>query len=235
LSGPFLFGRRSDVFVVVPVYNEVKVIAKTLTDLLITDYQVVVVDDGSKDGTWHEVTCMPVYALQHPVNLGQGAALQTGTLFAMMQGAGIIVHFDADGQHRVEDIAALIRPLRQGTADVALGSRFLRPEDIRAIPPARRLLLKFARLVNGVMTGMWLSDAHNGLRALTFQSASQIHLRENRFAHASEILGQIKRASLRYVEVPVQVVYSDYSRAKGQSAWNAVNILIDMLLHKISK
>jgi len=231
----FFLHRQSDVFVVVPVYNEVRVIAQTLTDLLVTDYQVVVVDDGSKDGTWYEVTRLPVYALQHPVNLGQGAALQTGTIFALIQGAEIIVHFDADGQHRVADIPALIAPLRQGSADLALGSRFLRPEDIQAIPPARRILLRLACLVNGVMTGVWLSDAHNGLRALTREAASKIHLRENRFAHASELLAQVQKGRLRYVEVPTRVVYSDYSRAKGQSAWNAVNIFIDMILQKISK
>lgn len=225
--------RQNDVFVVVPVFNEVDVIARTLTELLVTDYQVVVVDDGSKDGTWYEVNKLPVFALRHPVNLGQGAALQTGTAYALLQGAEIIVHFDADGQHRVEDIAALIAPLRQGAADVALGSRFLRPQDVQAIPPARRTLLRFARLVNGALTGVWLSDAHNGLRALTREAASKIRLRENRFAHASEILGQIRKAHLRYVEVPTQIIYSDYSQAKGQSAWNALNILIDLILQKI--
>ena len=101
----------------------------------------VVVDDGSQDNTWSMLRDLSVYALRHPLNLGQGAALQTGMTFALRQGAEIIVHFDGDGQHRVEDIDVLVSPLRKGEIDVVFGSRFLREVDKQAVPPSRRVLL----------------------------------------------------------------------------------------------
>ncbi len=220
------------VFVVVPAYNEAQVLPATLHALLPLGHRIVVVDDCSTDETWSLLERFPVYALRHSVNLGQGAALQTGTTFALQQGAAYVVHFDADGQHRAEDIQALLEPLRRGEADIALGSRFMRPEDVAQIPPSRRILLRGAIRVDRLLTGMELTDAHNGLRAMTRAAAQQIELRENRYAHATEILSQVRAHHLRCVERPAHVLYSDYARAKGQSVWNALNIVIDVLLQK---
>ncbi len=208
-------------------------ILSTLQPLIKLNYTVVVVDDGSTDDTWHMLRNLPIYALRHAFNLGQGAALQTGMTFALRHGAEIIVHFDADGQHRVEDIGVLVEPLRRGEADVVLGSRFLRKTDRLAVPLPRRITLRGAVVVNGLTTGMWLSDAHNGFRALTAEAAKNICLRENGFAHATEILSEVRRLQLRYVERPTTINYSDYSKAKGQSIWNAVNIVIDLLLMRV--
>lgn len=221
------------VFIVVPAYNEGRALRCTLERLLKLGYAVVVVDDGSEDHTWSIVEQLPVFALRHAINLGQGAALQTGMTFALSQGATIIVHFDADGQHPVEGIEALIEPLCLGEADIVLGSRFLQAETASAIPLMRRVLLRGAVLVNGLTTGLWLSDAHNGFRAMTREAAMKIDLQENGFAHASEILLQIRRLNLRYVERPTNISYSAYSREKGQSNLNAFNILVDMLIRKV--
>jgi glycosyltransferase involved in cell wall biosynthesis len=221
------------VFLVMPVYNEQAVIEATLRPLIASGYRIVVVDDGSSDGTWAILGRLPVYRLRHHINLGQGAALQTGTSFAVQQGAAIVVHFDADGQHRMEDIAELVAPLRAGEADIVFGSRFLRRADRESVPPTRRLLLRGAIIVNRLLTGMRLTDAHNGLRALNRHAASQIVLRENRFAHASEILVQVRQRRLRYVERPTRIVYSAYSLGKGQKIWNSVNIVLDMLLRRV--
>jgi glycosyltransferase involved in cell wall biosynthesis len=221
------------VFVVVPAYNEGRVIRSTVLPLVEAHYAVVVVDDGSTDHTASVLNGLGVYVLRHPINLGQGAALQTGMTFALQQGAEFVVHFDADGQHRAEDIATLVEPLRRGEADVVLGSRFLRQADRQAVPLLRRMLLRGAVIVDGLLTGVWLSDAHNGFRALTRAAAAQIHLRENRFAHASEILSQMRRLGLRYVERPTTILYTDYAKAKGQSMWNALNIVADLLLRRL--
>ena len=221
------------VFVVVPIFNEERVIASALAPLLDQGYPVIAVDDGSADNTWQIIRSLPVHALRHPINLGQGAALQTGMTYALDRGAEYIVHFDADGQHRVDDIEVLLEPLRRGEADVVLGSRFLRDEDRRAVPPARRALLKAGVLVNGVLTRVWLTDAHNGFRAMTRDAAAKIHLQENRFAHASEILNQIRRNRLRVVERPTAIVYTEHSQAKGQSNLNAIKIVMDMILRRI--
>ena len=225
----------SSVFVIVPVYNEDSVIQKTITNLLEHSYTLVVIDDGSTDNTFEVLGNFPVHRLRHRINLGQGAALQTGMTYALRQGADILVHFDADGQHRTNDIEKIIQPILEGKADVALGSRFLRYEDEKEIPFRRRLFLRIAAFVNGFLTGLWLTDAHNGLRALSREAAEKIYLLENGYSHASEIIQQIKQFKLKFVEIPVRIRYTRYSRKKGQSFWNGFNIVIDMILRGILK
>jgi polyprenyl-phospho-N-acetylgalactosaminyl synthase len=224
---------QSGVFLVIPSYNEGRVLASTIRGLLPYGYSIVVVDDGSSDGTAAILKALPVHYLRHPVNLGQGAALQTGMDYALAQGAEYIVHFDADGQHPAEAIPSLLAPLRRGECDVAVGSRFLDPENVKLIPRGRRILLRGAVVISGILTNLWLSDAHNGFRALPRVAAQQIRLHENGFAHATEFLDEVRRAKLRLQEVPVAIRYTDYSQAKGQPALNSVNILIDVLLRKV--
>jgi glycosyltransferase involved in cell wall biosynthesis len=201
--------------------------------LIDAGFSVVVVDDGSKDGTWETIQQLPVYGLRHPINLGQGAALQTGMTFALSQGADYVIHFDADGQHRPVDIQVVLQPLLDGQAEVSLGSRFLRRSSAAAVPFRRRLFLRGATYVNFLLTGVLLSDAHNGLRALTREAAQRIQFHENGYAHASEILYQIRSQRLAYAERPTTVLYSDYSVAKGQSLWNGFNIVFELILAKL--
>lgn len=207
-------------------------IRETLKPVLETGYSVVVVDDGSSDDTWEQLEGLGVHRLRHPLNLGQGAALQTGVSYALRQGAEYIVHYDADGQHSPEDIEGLLAPVMVGEADVALGSRFLRKEDWQAVPLGRRILLRGGVIVNGLLTGLWLSDAHNGARALSRKAAEQIVLKENGFAHASEILQQVRAKGLRYVERPTRIHYTEYSQFKGQKASSALNILMDLVIRR---
>ncbi len=224
---------NSSVFVVVPSFNEANQIRQTLEPLIREGYSVVLVDDCSTDDTQHVVRDLPIHYIRHPMNLGQGAALQTGMQYAVQAGAKFVLHFDADGQHDWREIPNMLQPLASGEADVALGTRFQRDEDIAAIPLMRRMVLRIAIMVNGFMTGLWLSDAHNGFRAFTHNAASKIKMTENRMAHATEILSLIKQQNLRVKEVPVHIVYSNYSKAKGQSSLNSINILIDLILNKL--
>lgn len=223
---------NASIFAVVPAFNEGKVLARALRPLIEAGYSVVVVDDCSRDNTWRVLGTLPVHRLHHPINMGQGAALQTGMTYALQQGARILVHFDADGQHRVEDLPGLCAPIIRGEADVVLGSRFLRVEDLRAVPPTRRVLLKMAVWVNWLFTGMRLTDAHNGARALSAQAARKIELQENGFAHATEILQKIRAANLRVVEQPTHITYTEYSKQKGQRAWHALDIFVDLVIRR---
>jgi glycosyltransferase involved in cell wall biosynthesis len=224
---------NSAIYVVIPVYNEAGVLRQTLTPLVEAGYTVVVVDDGSTDGSALALEQMKVVVLHHAVNLGQGAALETGMDYARTHGAEAVVHFDADGQHRWEQIPEFIAPIERGEADVVLGSRFLRREDAAGTPLVRRIVLRIGIIVSAMFTGLWLSDTHNGFRALSPKALDEIHLREDGFAHATEILSSIRRNRLRYIEVPTAIRYSAYSRAKGQSFWNSFNIVIDLLLEKL--
>jgi glycosyltransferase involved in cell wall biosynthesis len=224
---------EKDVFVIIPSYNEGSVVIDTVESLLPFGYSIVVVDDGSTDNSGRLLRSLPVYYLKHPFNLGQGAALQTGANFALRRNARYLVHFDADGQHPANRIASLLRPLRNGECDVVVGSRFLEPEDRLLVPWTRRVLLRGAVILSGLLTGVWLTDAHNGFRAFTRDAARKIHLTENGFAHATEFIEQVRRKGLRLLEAPVSIRYTAYSRAKGQSAISGVNILIDDLLRKV--
>ncbi len=221
------------IFVVIPCHNEGSVIGSTIASLLAGGWSVVVVDDGSTDNSWDVLARFPVHSLRHPLNLGQGAALQTGIQYALLRNAQVIVTFDADGQHPADQVCELVEPILHGECDVVLGSRFLRESDRRLVPPLKAFVLRLGILVSGWSTGVWLHDTHNGFRALSRHAASSIRLREAGFAHATEILEEIRHAGLRYLEKPVTIRYSDYSRAKGQSVLNSLNIVVDLLLRKL--
>jgi polyprenyl-phospho-N-acetylgalactosaminyl synthase len=223
----------SSTCVVMAAYNEAPAIGRVLAELCQKPYRVVVVDDGSSDGTCETALNFPVTVLQHATNLGQGAALQTGILFALRDPfIQTIVTFDADGQHDPADIVRLVEALQKNYA-VALGSRFMAGGQASNMPLMKRLTLKLAVSITRWMTGLPLTDTHNGLRAFTRQAASQIHIRQNGMAHASEILSQIAALKLPYCEVPVSIRYTDYSKRKGQSILNSLNILWDILGNKL--
>jgi len=225
---------KPSVLVIVPVYNEGKVVGTTVDRLLTAGYRVVVVDDGSRDDT-PEVRRRPVVYLRHAVNLGQGAALQTGMSYALRAGADIAVHFDADGQHDCAQIPNLIAPIAAGEADVVFGSRFLRKQDTAQVPLKKRVVLRCGILVSWAMTGVLLSDTHNGFRALSRRALEEIQLQENGFAHATEILQRVREAGLRYAEVPITITYSEYSQQKGQKISGSLSILFDLIMAKLTK
>ena len=220
------------IFVVLPAYNEQQMIHSVVTELAQLGLQVVIVDDGSDLPLSADSFPPGTHLLRHRVNLGQGAALQTGLEYALERGAAFIVSFDADGQHPATAIAHMMERQEASGADVILGSRFLEGSDGN-MPRRRALTLKLARWVNFLFTGLLLTDAHNGLRLFTARAAQKIRLRENRMAHATEILAQIRANRLRYEEMPVTIRYTEYSLQKGQRFWGSFRIVFDLLLSKI--
>ena len=214
--------------VVIPAYNEQTVVGQVLGDLFGLPYEIILVNDGSTDGTARIAKDFPIHYLEHVCNLGQGAALQTGITYALDNlEADVIVTFDADGQHNPAQIADLVEPILLGKFDAVLGSRFLEPGNINAIPKSKIRLLKTAVFFTKLSTGLPLTDTHNGFRAFSRQAADMIHITQNGFAHASEILAQIKNNRIHFCVVPVSVFYTAYSIRKGQPIINAVNILWD--------
>lgn len=216
-------------WVVMPLYNEAGVIAEVISGLREHFPHIVCVDDGSSDGSARIALEAGAHLVQHPVNLGQGAALQTGIEYALMHPeCEYIVTFDADGQHRVEDALAMLAASRERDAAVVFGSRFL---DDRTRPGwMKKVILKTAVWVTNMTTGMRLTDAHNGLRVIRRDAAEKIELKQDRMAHATEIVLEIGRTGLPWIEHPVELLYTDYSKAKGQSVLNSVNILVDLVV-----
>lgn len=219
---------NTDIWVVIPLYNEATVIAEVVNGLLPVFPNVVCVDDGSTDGSGVIAASAGARLVSHPINLGQGAALQTGFEFALERDARFVVTFDADGQHRVEDAVAMVERARNEDVAIVFGSRFL---DDRTNPGVlKKIVLKTAVWVTNVTTRTKLTDAHNGLRVIREDALRQIKLRQDRMAHGTEIVVQLGRTGLPFVEQPVEVLYTDYSKAKGQSLLNSVNILVDLLI-----
>jgi polyprenyl-phospho-N-acetylgalactosaminyl synthase len=218
------------VFVVVPAYNEAAVIHSVVAALCETFPNVIVVNDGSADSTLAVLATAPVTVISHAINLGQGAALQTGITYALSRGAQYIITFDGDGQHRVEDAIAALREVRTGRCDAVCGSRFLGAAT--NIPRLRKYLLKAAVRFSNLATKTQLTDAHNGLRAFSRKAASAIDITQDGMAHASEITATLARKGLVIHEVPVEVRYTQYSRAKGQSSLNSVNILVELIIER---
>lgn len=209
------------------MYNEATVVGSVIQDLRREFPNVVCVDDGSSDGSQDVARKAGAVVVQHPINLGQGAALQTGIEYALQDPAMTsIVTFDADGQHRVADALAMVARINSGEAEVVLGSRFL--DDRTKITRRKRIVLKTAAIQSRMATGMNLTDAHNGLRAINREVASKLHLTQNRMAHASELVNQLATIRPRWVEHPVEIIYTDYSKSKGQSLLNSVNILAEL-------
>jgi glycosyltransferase involved in cell wall biosynthesis len=222
---------RRKLFVVIAAYNEAAVIGPVVRELRALYPNVVVVDDGSSDDTWRSARDGGAIVLRHVLNRGQGAALQTGITFALQKGADVIVTFDADGQHRVEDVAALAAPIAAGEVEICLGSRFL--DDSDAVPFGRRMLLAAAIVFTRLTSGMKLSDAHNGLRAFSRRAAACFDIQLDRMAHASELIDQIRGSGLSYREVPVRIHYTDYSLAKGQRSSAALRVAWDYLIGRL--
>ena len=217
-----------DVWVVIPLYNEASVIGGVLEELLRVFPQVVCIDDGSRDGSGAIARAAGARVVNHPINLGQGAALQTGFDYALERGAKYVVTFDADGQHRVVDAQAMLQRARDEDLAIVFGSRFL--DDRTKAGFLKKIVLKTAVVVTNWTTRTRLTDAHNGLRVIREDAVRRIHLRQDRMAHGTEIVVQLGRTGLPYAEEPVEVIYSDYSKAKGQSLLNSVNILIDLII-----
>jgi glycosyltransferase involved in cell wall biosynthesis len=223
---------RADVTVVVPALDEESRVAAVVSDLREQFGRIVVVDDGSTDRTAEIARAAGATVVSHPTNLGQGAALQTGFAYALLDpGMRHVVTFDSDGQHRVEDALLLLETARTTGVDVVLGSRFLEGES--RMPASRRLVLRAGIAFTRATTKLPVTDTHNGLRVLNRRAVERIDLTLSNMAHASQLLGLIAKHGLTWTEAPVVIDYADETRRRGQSNVNALNIVFDLALERL--
>ena len=221
--------KQPGVVVIVPLFNEETVIADVVTGLHKEFSTVVCVDDGSTDNSAAIAEAAGATVIRHPYNLGQGAALQTGIVYARsLPTTDYVVTFDADGQHRVEDVVGMLAVAREKNLAIVFGSRFL---DRRTKPGfAKKTVLKVAVFITRMVTGLKLTDAHNGLRVIRRDALDHVNLIQDRMSHATEIVQQLANSKKRWREYPVEVLYTEYSKKKGQSLLNSINILFDLVV-----
>lgn len=219
-----------DVWVIVPAFNEASVIADVLAGIRAVFGNVVCVDDGSTDDTAGAARKAGAHLVRHPVNLGQGAAIQTGVEYARSRpGAAVFVTFDADGQHRAEDVATMVGRLATEEVDLIIGTRF-GGGAVSHTPPVKRFVLRAAAWLSPHSRALGLTDAHNGLRVFNKRVADELEITMNGMSHASEIIALADEKRWRVAEEPVEILYTDYSKSKGQPLINGVNIVFDGLL-----
>lgn len=223
-----------NVAIIIPVYNEAGVIKNVLLKIFEVFDTVICVDDGSVDGSVEEITKTKAIILKHPINLGQGAALQTGIEYALKdKNIEYFVTYDADGQHSLSDVLSMLKTIKECKVDIVLGSRFLGVAE--NIPWIKKRILKIAVFFSNKTSGIRLTDTHNGLRVFNRKVANQLNITMPDFSHASEIIEKIAHKQFTYKEIPVTILYTDYSRKKGQSVLNAINISFDLVLNKVTK
>ncbi|AKK04619.1 glycosyl transferase [Corynebacterium mustelae] len=222
----------NDTWLIIPCFNEGQVIEGVINNARATFPNIVAVNDGSSDDSAARIHAGGAHLVNHPVNLGQGAAIQTGVEYARAQpGAKYFVTFDADGQHQVKDVVRMLHRLRNEPLDIIVGTRFGRPRSANdQVPLLKRIVLKTVVMLSVTTRKLGLTDAHNGLRVFNKKVADEMNIRMNGMSHASEIVSHILDRGWRVAEEPVDILYTEYSMSKGQSLINGVNILADGLL-----
>lgn len=223
--------RYQDVWIVIPAFNEASIIGDVISDVRSVFPNVVCVDDGSRDDTADLAFAAGAHVVPHPVNLGQGAAIQTGVEYARSRpGARVFATFDADGQHQVKDVMRMIDRLDTDDVDLVVGTRFA--GTVTHVPPVKRVILRAAAFISPQSRSLGLTDAHNGLRVFNKTVADALNLTMNGMSHAGEFIALAAEHHWRVAEEPVEILYTDYSKSKGQPLLNGVNIVFDGLLRR---
>lgn len=219
------------IFVVISAFNEEKYIFKVVKETLKYKLPLVVVDDGSKDGTRRVLKGLNnrknFYILSHKVNLGKGAAIKTGAEFAFSKGAEAVIFMDADGQHNPSDLPKFIEKLKD--YDVVLGSRNYK----MGVPIIRFLGNKFASVLITFLFGIFVTDLLCGFRGIKKDAFAKMALESSDYAIETEMIIKIKRKNLKYTEIPVETVYKD--NVKGVTILDAVNIFFEVIRWRLAK
>ncbi len=220
------------IFIVVPAYNEGRVIQDVLHEIQTAGYtDIILVDDGSADDTTARARDVEgVTVLRHMINRGKGAAAKTGMEAAKMLDADIVVTLDADGQHNPSDIAPMIDLITAQGYDVVLGSRL---KNSAGMPWYKIIHNHIGNLLVWMIYGLWVTDSQSGFRAYSRRALRTIETKTDRYEYDSEVIREIHRHHLKYIEVPIEVRYTAYSMGKQHkmNLKNGVKIFLKMILH----
>jgi glycosyltransferase involved in cell wall biosynthesis len=223
-----------NVYIVIPAYNESKVIRNVIEELKEKNWDIILVDDGSSDETYkiaeNSLKNYNGFIYSHSLNRGVGAALKTGIEAAIQKKADLIVTFDADGQHDSNDINSLIEPIIKGEADVVNGTR-----NYDEMPVSKKLSNQIMNILTFVFYGIRLKDSQSGFKAFSRHAAQVIEIHSRGFGVISEIGGEIKKHDLKLKEVPIKTIYTDYAMTKGTNLKVGLKILFKLIMNIFRK
>lgn len=226
------------VCVVIPAYNEAKVIggviAESVKALHATPYstEIVVVNDASKDETATIAAQHGATVINHILNSGAGGATATGLSYAQQHGFDIACTMDADGQHEINDVITGIHLLVTREADLLIGSRLINSKGMSRVKVLGNRGLSF---ITYLLFGVNSTDSQSGLRIFSHTTLKQLRWKTNGYEFCSEMLWRAKQLNLVIDEYPIKAIYTDYSKAKGQNNWNAINIIKSLLLRRLTE
>ena len=227
---------KDDIYIVVPAYNEEKMIGSTLKKLKGEGYKnIIVVDDGSSDNTYNIAKEKGTIVCRHLINRGLGGALGTGIKCALLYNPKVIITFDADGQHDPNDIEKIAKPILEDNYDVVIGSRLMDENEVKNMPKIKRIGNWGLNLLTYLMGGHFITDSQSGLRAFSNKAAKILinQLKSNKYEVSSEFVVLIKRNNLKFKEIPIKTIYTDYSMARGTNVITGFKILVKLIIHKL--
>lgn len=228
------------VCVVIPAYNEATVIGevvKSAREVFLKskeayDIDIVVVNDGSKDKTANEAKKGGAIVINHILNSGAGSATLTGLAYARQHNYDIAATMDADGQHAPDDVLEGIKSIDQGNADLLIGSRLI---DSRGMSKIKVLGNKGLSLFTYLLFGINVTDSQSGLRIFSKRAIDGLQWKSTGYEFCSEMIWRAKQARMSVSEYPIKAIYTDYSKAKGQNNWNAINIVKRLCKQRIAE
>lgn len=229
--------KKTRVAFVIPAFNEERVIGSVIEELIATasrekfSWEIVVVDDSSKDGTARQAALKGATVIKHILNSGAGGATATGLSYAEQNGFHFAATLDADGQHAAEDVVMGInKMIADPKCDLLIGSRLINSDGMSRV---KVLGNRGLSLITFVLFGINVTDSQSGLRIFSQRALRQLTWKTSGYEFCSEMLWRAKQQGLTIREYPIKAIYTDYSKSKGQNNWNAFNIVKSLLARRI--
>lgn len=230
--------KRIKVCIVIPSYNEGAVIGDVIDGVAKVfkksayDFGIVCIDDGSRDKTAAVAKKHGAIVIQHILNTGAGGATATGLSYAEQNKYDVAATMDADGQHAPEDVLAGVEAMIKNSADLLIGSRLINTEGMSKVKIMGNKGLSF---VTYVLFGINSTDSQSGLRIFSRNALERLRWKTSGYEFCSEMLWRAKQQKMDIGEFPIQAIYTDYSKAKGQNNWNGINIVKSLLRRRVEE